>query len=212
MRAIKNITPGGVVILADGSFPERGEALDYLRQAHTIIACDGATQKLLDFGLEPMHIVGDMDSLSEDLKLRFASIISPSKDQETNDLTKAVLKALDLGVEQAVILGATGQREDHTLGNIGLLAEHAHKLELQMISDYGLFIPLAESAHLPSYKGQQISIFNPIGQAKISTSHLKYPITNRSLNNWWEGTLNEATGEQFSLAFNAGVLVVYCAF
>lgn len=212
MLRVENIKPGTPVILADGLFPEKQEVLSYLDKASNIICCDGSTIKLLNYGLKPDYIVGDMDTLPQKYKEQFSGIISTSVDQETNDLTKAINKALSLGWKEVMILGATGQREDHTIGNIGLLAEHAHKLELQMISDYGRFIPLAESAYLPSYMGQQISIFNPIGKAKISTSHLKYPITNRTLNNFWEGTLNQADGEQFSLAFDAGVLVVYCAF
>ena len=45
------------------------------------------------------------------------------KDQETNDLTKAVNYVKTLGFREVLILGATGRREDHTLGNISLLAQ-----------------------------------------------------------------------------------------
>jgi len=121
MQEIKDLQPGVAVILADGSFPQKEEVLAYLRQAKTIISCDGATRSLVEFGLEPQHIVGDMDSIPEALKRRYSALITPSEDQETNDLTKAVNKALDLGLTEVMILGATGRREDHTLGNIGLL-------------------------------------------------------------------------------------------
>ena len=210
MKRVKDIKSGVPVILADGLFPKREGVLDYLHQANIIIACDGATSKLLDFGLEPTHIVGDLDSLGDNLKTKYASIITSSTEQETNDLTKAVAKAQDLGIKEAVILGATGEREDHTLGNIGLLAEHASKMNLQLVTDYGRFYALTESATLQAYPGQQISILNPIGQAKITTHQLKYPIRDRVLNNWWEGTLNEALDDQFSLVFEGGVLVVFC--
>ena len=66
-----------------------------------------------------------MDSLSSDLALRFADRIYRDEDQETNDLTKAVKWCNERGYNDIVIIGATGKREDHTIGNISLLAEYA---------------------------------------------------------------------------------------
>ncbi len=208
MHKIKDLKPGVAVVLADGNFPKGEHARQFLRQAETIICCDGATRSLVDFGLEPSIIVGDMDSITDELKERFAHTISPSEDQETNDLTKAVYKALEWGLTEVMILGATGRREDHTIGNIGLLAEHGHKLYLQMLSDHALFTPLYGSGVFSSKSGQQVSVFNVIGQAKITTKGLRYPIRNRVLTNWWQGTLNEAEGDEFCLDFDGGVLVV----
>lgn len=212
MNKIEILQPGVPVILADGSFPKNDRVLAYLRQASVIIACDGAAKKLLDYGFEPTCIVGDMDSLNQKLKDKYQAIINSTADQETNDFTKAILKAQALELKEVVVLGATGQREDHTLGNIGLLAEHCQKLNIQMLTDYGCFIPLTDSAVLTARVGQQVSIFNPIGAANITTGQLKYPIVNRVLDNWWQGTLNEAVAESFTLAFDAGVVVVYLLF
>ena len=212
MNKIEILQPGVPVILADGSFPKNDRVLAYLRQASMIIACDGATKRLLDYGMEPTCIVGDMDSLDQELKDKYQAVINSSADQDTNDFTKAVLKAQELELKEALVLGATGEREDHTLGNIGLLAEHCQKLNLQILTDYGCFIPLQESAEISASVGQQVSIFNPIGAANITTTQLKYPIVNRVLSNWWQGTLNEAVAELFTIAFDEGIVVVYLLF
>lgn len=211
MNKIEDLLPGVPVILADGLFPESKRVLQYLDKASAIVCCDGATVKLLKYGLQPTHIVGDMDSLPHQYQRQFAARIVSSADQETNDLTKAVNHALSLGYEQAVVLGATGQREDHALGNIGLLVEHGEKLQLQCISDFGTFTPLYESSTMSSYPAQQISIFNVVGQVELTSHNLKYPIENRVLTNWWQGTLNEALGHDFTLNFSGGVLVIYRA-
>ncbi len=50
------------VILADGSFPVHEIPLGYLREADHIICCDGSAESLLNAGLEPEAIVGDLDS------------------------------------------------------------------------------------------------------------------------------------------------------
>lgn len=212
MNIIKDLQPGTPLILADGLFPKNKQVLQYIDQANIIICCDGATLKLLKYGLQPTHIVGDMDSLPQSYHREFEGCIVASNDQETNDLTKAINFAISLGYEEVVILGATGQREDHALANIGLLAEHGQRIHLQMISDFGVFTPLFGSSTLSSHATQQVSIFNIVGQASITSHHLKYSIKDRTLSNWWQGTLNEALTEHFSLTFEGGILVIFRIF
>lgn len=212
MNRIQDLSPGVPVVLADGLFPENKQVLAFLKKASVLICCDGATIKLLKYGLKPDFIVGDMDSLPQQYQWQFKAIIVESEEQETNDLTKAINHAITLGLEQVVILGATGQREDHTLGNIGLLVEHGQKLHIQMISNFGVFTPLYASSVLPSFAAQQVSIFSITGNPKITTGNLKYPLNKETLPNWWNGSLNEALSNSFSLDFKDGGLVVFRAF
>ena len=51
-------------------------------------------------------------------------ILHRISDQETNDQTKAVNFLLAQGKRRIAIIGATGNREDHTLGNISLLSDY----------------------------------------------------------------------------------------
>jgi thiamine pyrophosphokinase len=209
MNRVEDLQPGVPVILADGLFPESKTVLRFLDEASSIICCDGAAIKLLKYGLKPSYIVGDMDSLPLQYQRQFESIIVNSEDQDTNDLTKAILLAVSLGYDKVMILGATGQREDHTLGNIGLLVEHGQRLQLQILSDFGLFAPIFNSSILASYPAQQVSLFKVVGEPEVTSLGLKYALSNMSLSNWWSGSLNEAVGLEFSLDFKDGSLVVY---
>jgi len=198
------------VILADGMFPTHPAPLDVLQHADTVVCCDGAASKLMQFGREPDFIVGDMDSLSPLLKERFADRLFSSPDQETNDLTKAVAFCKERHAKRITVLGATGLREDHTLGNIALLSDYTPLFEsIEMMTDYGIFTVMTESGHLSCHKGQQISIFALNPEARLSAEGLKYPISNRTLSSWWQGTLNEALGECFSLCFSEGKWIVF---
>ncbi|MDD4920912.1 MAG: thiamine diphosphokinase [Bacteroidales bacterium] len=198
------------IILADGAFPKNDKLLSILRGADRIICCDGAAEKLLDFGCEPDAIVGDMDSLSDELKRRFRDRIYPSSDQETNDLTKAVEYCLMQNYRQIAILGATGLREDHTLGNISLLADYSLRIEdICLFTDYGRMDAARASKNFESRPGQQVSIFSLIPDTNITAHGLLYPIDNRALTSWWQGTLNEATADNFRLEFDKGCLLVY---
>lgn len=194
------------VILADGDFPASPIPLGILKRASYIVCCDGAAASLAGLGIIPDAIVGDLDSLPEKFKAHFADRLVHVKDQETNDLTKAFNFCCAQKRKNIVILGATGKREDHTLGNLSLLAEYSKTIpDICCVTNYGVFKVVTRSGSFSSYPGQQISIIALSGNAVVSSENLKYPLQNLTLKYWWQATLNEALGERFSLAFSDGV-------
>lgn len=200
------------IILADGRFPVHEVPLGYLRSAEHIICCDGSAENLVNAGLEPEAIVGDLDSLSQEIAERFADRLFRDSEQDTNDLTKAVWWCINKGYEEIVILGATGKREDHTIGNISLLAEYCRDINVIMVTDTGTFRPVVKSCRIAGFQGQQVSIFSIDPETEITTSGLKYELNNLQLRNWWRATLNEATGDSFELNFTGGPVIVYQKF
>lgn len=200
-----------VVILADGEFPAHATPLQILESADVVVCCDGAAEKLCAYGRTPDYIAGDLDSLPDELKTRFAGRLHYIASQETNDLTKAVEFCLQRGVTQLKILGAGGLREDHTIANVSLLADYAAKCRVEMITNYGTFVVISKTSTLESVAGQQVSIFSLTPPVKISSAGLKYPLRRKRLDSWWKGSLNEATGNCFTLLFNKGIFVVFRA-
>lgn len=197
-----------VVILANGRYPVHPVPLKHLNDAGRIICCDGAVVSLLEAGLTPWAIVGDMDSVPGSLQKEYASILHRSDDQDSNDLTKAFRYAMEKGIKRVVILGATGHREDHTLGNISLMAEYLKEADVRIITDHGVFMPAGDREVIASLPGQQVSLFTPDVSTEIESEGLKYPLSGRRLNNWWTGTLNEATGDSFSLHYRSSYSVI----
>ena len=194
------IKPYNCIVVANGSFPVSPFPLEMLKKASVIIACDGAVEMLHRKGFVPHAIVGDMDSLSPEMRQKYADRIYINEDQEINDLTKAVRHAHACGEKEVVIIGATGIREDHTLGNISLLADYTPLFNrIEILTDYGIFTSLQQTATLESVPGQQVSLFALYPEGKITTEGLKWPITNRVLTSWWQGTLNEALSNTFTI-------------
>jgi thiamine pyrophosphokinase len=200
------------VIVADGTFPEHEIPLGYLRNAERIICCDGSARNLINAGYIPEAIVGDMDSLGNDLANRFADRIFADDDQETNDLTKAVNWCKESGYNDLVIVGATGKREDHTIGNISLLAEYIREVNVTMVTDTGIFLPILKSCEITSFPGQQVSIFSINPETQITTTGLRFPLNDTKVKNWWAATLNEAVGTSFELIFKGGPLILFLKF
>ena len=111
-----------------------------------------------------------------------------------------------------MILGATGLREDHTLGNISLLAEYSVTARVKMVTDHGILEAVKMTSSFDSFAGQQVSIFSINSSTAVSSDGLRYPLNSLVLDNWWKGTLNEATGERFTLRFTGGPLIVFRKF
>lgn len=209
---MKDFQPGSyTVIVADGTFPQNEIPLGYLKNAQRIVCCDGSAQNLLFFGMIPDAIVGDLDSLTDELANRFADRIFLDENQDTNDLTKAISWCSDMGLKDIVIVGATGKREDHTIGNISLLAEYVRNLNVIMVTDTGILRPYLKSSAISSFPGQQVSVFSIDPETKVTSHGLRYPLSGTKLKNWWFATLNEALGDSFSLEFS-GRLIVYLKF
>jgi thiamine pyrophosphokinase len=175
-----------------------------LQQAGYVVCCDGAANEYVRRGFIPDAIVGDGDSISEETKIRFANIIHKDADQETNDQTKAVEFCISQGKKSIFIVGATGKREDHTLGNISLLMEYAKKVHVQSVTNYGVFTPACGDATFDCLLGGQVSIFN-FGSTQMRADGLEYPL--RRFTNWWQGTLNRSLGDRFAIYANGAYLV-----
>ena len=185
------------VIIANGEYPTAPQALDVLHGAHYTVCCDGGADTYIERGGIPDAIVGDGDSLSAENRIRYASKIHYSADQETNDQTKAVEHLFALGYTDIAIVAATGKREDHTLGNIALLAEYMQRgAEVKMYTDYGVFIPCCGTCSFASHMGQAVSIFN-ISAKGLRSTGLEYPIYDFTA--LWQGTLNRSQGEEFTI-------------
>ena len=193
------------VILADGDFPREEQPLAVLRNASRIVCCDGSAASLAEFGLEPTVVIGDLDSLPAEFKTRFADRLIHVREQETNDLTKAFTYCREQGWDNIAILGATGKREDHTLGNLSLLADYSELVpNLKFITNYGAFFVAQKSGDFPAIPGQQISIIALQTGTPVTSSGLKYPMDKLVLKRWWQATLNEALSDQFHLEFPEG--------
>jgi len=202
-----------VVVLANGSFPQTRRARRYFDDADVLVCCDGAAKQALDAGRVPDVVVGDLDSLAPEYKEKLLDKIVQVEEQETNDLVKAFRYCLRQNWRDLVILGATGKREDHALGNIALLADFATQVDsISLETDYGRFVAMTKPGELPTRPGAQISIFSFDPNQEITSQGLKYPLRRLKLPRWHTATLNEALSDSFSLQFEpTSPLLIYFA-
>ena len=119
MRRCLILTGGKLDLAFARSFLEK-ETFD------KIIAVDGGLKAVKELGLVPDYIVGDFDSVSDEIREEFRQypyIVweqhKPEKNETDTELARN--RALTLSCDEIVFLGATGGRIDHMIGNIHAL-------------------------------------------------------------------------------------------
>lgn len=217
--------PVSYAILCDGDFPGNADVRDRLLSSDVVVCCDGAASSFMRFR-RPEFVVGDMDSLPENIRYELADQVFPVGEQESNDLAKAfrwICSMLRIGRGSVLpefsitVFGATGRREDHTIGNISLLADFAEYLEkrcgaggrVSLITDYGLFVPVLSSCRISLAPEQPVSLFAFDPDLRIVSSGLEYPTDQVRFDMWWKATLNRCVSQSVELRLNrpAKVLV-----
>ena len=200
------------IILTNGDFPKHPIPIGILRKAETIICCDGAVDKLDKFGMRPNHVIGDMDSISSKMKNKFHEILEQDLTQDNNDLGKAFNYCRKIYSKAVTILGATGYREDHSIGNIFQLLEFGNSLPVEMVTDTGIFSFMTKQQKFDSFLGQQVSLFVTNPEIEITTNNLKYQLSSTRVSSLNKGTLNESNGCFFFIKISHGAILVYRQF
>lgn len=112
-------------VIISGGRIERDFALSFLKQEafDEIIAVDNGLRFLYENQIEPTRIVGDFDTAAPELVAYYQTQthipirrFNPVKDATDSQI--AIELALELGSSAITILGGTGTRLDHVLGNI----------------------------------------------------------------------------------------------
>ncbi len=205
-----------IVILAAGDFPTHPVPLQVLREADFVVCCDSAYREIKneELGMKNYIVVGDGDSLSEQDKRQLGDRWLQIEEQDYNDLHKAMEYATEqftIHNSQFTIIGATGKREDHTIGNISYLVTFADEhpgADIEMLTDYGRFVAMTGGRNFASFPRQQVSIFTMEPNKPIYSDGLKWPLETFYARLWWQASLNEALGTEFSLR-TEGQLVVF---
>lgn len=188
-----------------------------------MIAVDGGLRMLHELNLTPTDIVGDFDTVEPDLLSRYADggkvrihRYNPQKDNADSEI--AVELAVKYGSSQIDILGGTGGRLDHTIGNLrllGLIYRAAHGACRAFLYDSNNRVRLVDGECVikkgEAY-GKYISVLPYTQLAEgITLEGFHYPLRNHTMELFQTPTLgisNEITGQQGRILVKKGVLLV----
>ena len=184
----------------------------------TVIAADGGAVSLDRLGRAPDRLVGDLDSIPEELLARLVGadvvIERHPADKEASDTELAIEAALVAGATQIVLLGATGgARLDHELANVLLLADPAlagrdvrivhGPTTLRVLHDGGRLT-------LDGVAGDLVTLLPVGGDATgVGIDGVRWPLAGATLNvGRSRGLSNEVTTPPASVSLERGTLLV----
>lgn len=179
------------------------------------IVVDGALEVTHRLGIKPDFIVGDFDTVNQELLEHYEKSIilrhPPEKDQTDTEL--AVETACNVGCTEIVLLGATGSRLDHSLANIFLLQSLLQqKISAAIVNENNKLYLKDKSFTLQRKEacGDFLSLL-PLTEKveKVTLTGFKYPVQEFTF--YRERTLgisNEITEEEARVEFAKGIFIV----
>ncbi len=195
-------------------------ALDFMEKQNPdyIIAADRGLLFAWEHKICPDYIVGDFDSVPADViaeyrKRNSVPIREYNPVKDATDTQIALERAISHGSGQIWLLGATGTRLDHTLGNIYSLKPALEAGIPAYILDAHNRISLVNSAirlKREEQYGTYVS-FLPMGEAVegLTLEGFKYPLKDHTLkNDSGLGVSNEITADEASVSMKKGILIM----
>lgn len=207
------------VILCGGNIQE-DFALRYFEknQYDYWIAADKGLLFLQRNGITPTHIVGDFDSAASSCLDAYRTMpgvvireFQPEKDWTDSEI--AAKLALELGCGRMDILGGTGSRLDHVLGNVQLLALILEAGAEGYLIDPNNRVYLKDRDFTVSRKeqwGKFVSLFAYGGDVTgLTLRGMKYPLEDFTMGTvGTRGVSNEIAEETGEIHFRSGKLLV----
>lgn len=197
-------------IICNGEPPLASQMEELLPGCSLFIAADGGGNSARTLGFTPDVVIGDLDSFEPHPSDDFPVIKDPG--QETNDLEKAMMYALDHHITEVVVVGATGKRLDHALKNLSVMKQFKNRFSSIIFRDRYCDCFLIDSPFSKTFPlHTPVSLFPLSGTVEnITTTGLKYPLTNEELKNGErDGSSNLTTTAKVEITHSKGDLLLF---
>jgi len=179
--------------------------------AQPLLAADGGANHLAWLGLRPAAVVGDLDSVSPDIRAWLGEDCMVDRpDQDRTDLDKALEYAFDeLGIKNLTVLAALGGRTDHDLGNLGLLARLAMGERLIFERPDETVLAVASEILLAAIPGETWSFWTFDPAVRVTVEGVRWPLANASIAAGTRPSIsNEAVGNHVEISARGGSVIV----
>lgn len=204
-----------VLIFANGEIAEVEWIRPYLAPATAVIAADGGSRYLMALGHRPDVVIGDLDSLSADVRAWLAAGDAPllrhSAQKDETDLELALLYAVEQYADEELLLfGTLGGRLDQTLANILLLAHPALvQRRVTLLTERERAWLVRDTAVIHGRPGDTVSLIPLGGDVRVAQADgLQWPLRDDTLTfGPARGVSNVMAAERATVAVETGVLL-----
>ena len=183
-----------------------------------ILAADSGMNALYSAAVTPDIIIGDFDSADKKILAFFQQnkeidfcTLNPEKDD--TDTEFAIRESIRRGADSITIIGGTGTRLDHVLGNISLLGiglEEGVRMELLDAHNRICMIDHSVTLKKKEQYGNYLSLIPYNGNVTgVTLKGLKYPLHDYTMGGFKSlGISNEIVDDEASIELTSGQLLV----
>ncbi|MCM1283930.1 MAG: thiamine diphosphokinase [Muribaculaceae bacterium] len=207
------------LIVTGGEIPDEFAAKVVMMGGFEVImAADVGMEFLYRAKIQPDIIVGDFDSADPEILDYFRSqeqidiCMLPSEKDDT-DTEFAIREAISRGAREITILGATGTRLDHVLGNIALLGIGLESdVRIELLDPYNRIrmIDRPFTLRKDEQYGKYLSLISFSDQVTgVSITGVKYPLSDYTMGGFNSlGVSNEIVDEEATISLTSGRLLM----
>lgn len=183
-----------------------------------VIAVDSGTEFLYRAEIIPDIIVGDLDSADPKIidyyrGFQYIDFCILDSEKDDTDTEHAIREAVRRGADDITIVGGTGTRLDHVIGNITLLGIGLeHNVPITIIDEHNRIRMINQPVVLRKKEqyGKYISLLPFSGEVTgVTLKGLKYPLENYTMGGFNSlGISNEIVDDEASISLTSGQLLV----
>lgn len=165
------------LVLLNGDLGDTSHVKHLVSDTTLILAADGGANLANKLGVIPHVIIGDFDSIDDEVFHRFQyhnhsiELQKFPADKDETDSELALNYLLKTGVKHVIVSGFQGSRIDHMLGNLFLLRKFYAKFDdLRIIEGNQEIYLIADQATIHGSKGDTISFMPIAGEVVVKAS------------------------------------------
>ena len=192
------------VVLANGEYPTAPLPLQILADAPYVVCCDGGADEYIRNGHTPNLIIGDGDSISEENRKKYASASPHCRTRNERPDQSRQLPVIARQTPDSYRRRHRQTRRPYVGKHQPAYGLYACRSRCADLYRSRYLHPCRNTCTFTCQPGQQVSIIN-FNARKLHGLGLVYPLSD--FTNWWQGTLNECIGTEFTIEAEGEYLV-----
>ena len=201
------------LVVSNGQWPKEEIWRPLVEDSVHLIACDGAANQCLAQNISMDTVIGDMDSLSKEVKIQLQQQprlqFIHQENQENNDLVKAINWSVEQGATQIEVIGIEGGDLAHQFAAILALCEIPSNTRLHTTDSIIQLIDNTEYNNSSIEKNTSFSLF-AIGTVKgVYLTGAKWNLINQELKPGTQGLHNVVVENCLEIKYSSGRLLLF---
>lgn len=188
-----------------GAAPDRKRLVNWASTAQLILAADSGADVLLEAGVVPHIVVGDLDSLQSEPKL--LPDVRQNLALDSTDCDKLLSVALMEGAVAITVMAAEGDLPDHALASLHSFAKSPLKIRIVYRRGFGYILKPEETRR--TLAGGRVSLL-PITSSLVSLTGVRWPLDHVLIEPTGASSIsNEAKADEVVASVHQGVALLF---